>query len=498
MKPTSLFWKLTGTLLLVLLAAVVLHSVLIVLFFDPLVERWSQQRARSTVAGLVRDLEQLSSGAPPDSLAALLRAAGTDPGGLRYVFVPDSGSAVFGGPIPRGIRRGLARHFEQGFPLPDPPEPDAIRLPRNGAARRPEHPGMRILVRQPVTLAGERTGELMAVGLRPAIPFWPGALSRRALLLFPLTLTVAAAGGLLIFRMIARRLKALEDLASRVAAGRFDARVTDTGSDEIGRLGARLNQMTERLETARQDQEAGDEARRQLLTDISHELATPLTAIRMQAETMLDSSVALTSEERVGYLRGVLEESDRMNRLIQDLLDLARLEAGAATLEIEALDASSLARHIVERFRPRYEALGLKLHWVGPDQVAVVSADGRRLEQVIENLLVNGLRHVSAGGTVRVSVQGAAGSTASRDITTAGEPSKGCRIVVADDGPGLPAGERERIFDRFYRADTSRSTPGSGLGLAIVREIVNRLGGTIRAEAAGTGTAFIVELPLAQ
>ena len=483
MRATSLFWKLSGTLLLVLLAAVVLHSVLIVLFFDPLVTRWSEQRARSTVDGLAREMEQLSTSAPRDSLVSMLRAAGTDPGGLRYVFVPDSGGAVFGGAIPRGLRRGLARHLDHPEPPPGLAGPEASRLPRAGALRLLEQRGMRILVRKPVTLAGDRTGELMAVGLNPPIPFWPGALSRRALLHFPLTLTVAAAGGLLIFRMIAQRLKALEDLASRVASGRFDARVADTGLDEIGRLGARLNEMTERLETARHDQEAGEQVRRQLLADISHELATPLTAIRMQAETMLDSNVVLTTEERVAYLTGVLEESDRMNRLLQDLLDLARLEAGAATLEIEALDATSLVRHIVERFGPRYEALGLELNWAGSEEPIMVSADGRRLEQVVENLLMNGLRHVSAGGTVRVSV---------------GIEGRQCRLVVADDGPGLPAAERERIFDRFYRADTSRSTPGSGLGLAIVREVVRRLGGDIHAEASGGGTAFIVQIPLAQ
>ncbi|TPW11861.1 MAG: two component system sensor kinase, partial [bacterium] len=322
MKATSLFWKLSGTLLLVLLAAMVLHSVLIVLFFDPLVERWSEQRAKSTIDGLVRELSTLSPDAPHDSLAALLRAAGTDPGGLRYVFVPDSGGAVFGGPLPRGFRRGLARHLEHGAAAPGIAGPEVEHGPGPPVAARPDQRGMRILVRRPVRLAGDRSGELMAIGLKPAIPLWPGALSRRALLLFPLTLTVAAAGGLLIFRMIARRLAALEELAGRVAAGRLDSRVTDTGSDEIGRLGSRLNQMTERLETARHDQEAGEQARRQLLADISHELITPLTAIRMQAETMLDSSVALTTEERVGYLKGVLEESDRMNRLIQDLLDL--------------------------------------------------------------------------------------------------------------------------------------------------------------------------------
>jgi signal transduction histidine kinase len=498
-KSRSLFWKLSGTLVLVLLAAFVLHAVLIVLFFDPLVERMNEQRARNTAATLARELESLPAGAPRDSLSARLRLPGPDPSGVRYVFVPDSGAAVFGGPAPRSYRRWF-RQFERPAPPPEslavlgpmPPPGDSAAVdgarrgfgrPGDGArigARGRSRGSLKVVTRQPVTLADNRSGELVAVTYRPNFPFWPGALSQRALLLFPLTLTVAGAGGLLIFRMIAKRLAALEDLAGRVAAGRFDARVSDTGADEIGRLGARLNEMTEHLETARRRQVAEEGVRRQLLADISHELATPLTAIRTQAETMLDTGVPLTDEERRAYLRGVLEESDRMNRLIQDLLELTRLEAGAAALELEPLDAVALAGHVVSRFKPRYQAAGLALHWDGPDDPATVTVDGRRLEQVIENLLMNGLRHVTAGGTVRVGVTRSPGWLA---------------LTVADDGPGIPTADRERIFDRFYRADASRSVPGSGLGLAIVREIVNRLGGRIRAEAAGTGTAFVVELP---
>jgi len=504
-RAKSLFWKLAGTLLLVLVAAFLLHTVLIVLFFDPLVETWNEQRARTTTSTLVRELERLPPGAPRDSLVARLRLAGPDPAGLRYVFVPDTGAVIFGGQAPRGFRRNLLR--ELGRPMgtdslatvnmPAPPPGDGVptgdRPPggRDGFAngrvegrgeggRRGRQWGMKIVTRRPVSLSDHRSGELLAVSYRPTFPFWPGALSQRALLLLPVTLTVAAVGGLLLFRMIAKRLAALEALAGRVAAGHFDARIADTGTDEIGQLGARLNEMTERLESARQRQAAEEVVRRQLLADISHELATPLTAIRTQAETMLDPGVPLTDEERRAYLTGVLDESDRMNRLIQDLLELTRLEAGAATLELEEIDAVDLARNIVQRFRPRYQAANLTLSWEGPVEPILVRADGRHLEQVVENLLMNGLRHVTAGGTVRVS---------------AARQADWLALRVTDDGPGLPESDRERIFDRFYRADASRSVPGSGLGLAIAREIVNRLKGRIRAEAAGTGTAFIVELP---
>ncbi|HEX7879452.1 MAG TPA: HAMP domain-containing sensor histidine kinase, partial [Candidatus Eisenbacteria bacterium] len=444
--------------------------------------------------------------APRDSLAARLRLAGPDPAGLRYVFVPDTGAVVFGNQAPRGLRRTLLRELNRpagtdslasfGMTMRTPGQGTATsgeRPPgdpggsanarvegrREGARRGPQW-GMKIMARRPVSLADHRSGELLAVSYRPTFPFWPGALSQRALLLLPVTLAVAAVGGLLLFRMIARRLSALETLAGRVAAGEFDARVADTSADEIGQLGARLNEMTARLESARQRQAAEEVVKRQLLADISHELATPLTAIRTQAETMLDPAVPLTDEERRAYLTGVLDESDRMNRLIQDLLELTRLEAGAAALDLEEIDAVDLARNIVQRFRPRFQSANLTLAWEGPAEPILVRADGRHLEQVVENLLMNGLRHVTTGGTVRVS----ATRVADRLV-----------LRVTDDGPGLAESDRERIFDRFYRADASRSLPGSGLGLAIAREIVNRLGGAIRADGAGAGTAFVVELP---
>src|SRR5262249_30707017 len=145
----------------------------------------------------------------------------------------------------------------------------------------------------------------------------------------------------------------------------LSVRVADPRRDEIGRVAGQFDRMTERLARARGELERHEQQRRQLFADITHELATPLTSIRAAAETLLDPRVPLSDDERTRYVRGVLEESRRRDRLIRDLFELARLEAGAATLELERLDWAALSRNTIERLGPRYAAAGLSLRWRG-------------------------------------------------------------------------------------------------------------------------------------
>jgi signal transduction histidine kinase len=319
----------------------------------------------------------------------------------------------------------------------------------------------------------------------------PGEPSVTLLLLYiPITMLLSAAIGVLLVRLLVHRLRALEALASRVAAGDFSARVADPRHDEIGRVAGQLDLMAERLAVARDELELHEQQRRQLFADITHELATPLTSIRATAETMLDPHVPLSADERTRYVRGVLDESRRLDRLIRDLFELARLEAGATALEMERLDWAALARNTLERFTPRYSASGLSLSIAEAPAEAWVQADGARLEQVLDNLLVNALRYVPPGGRVALALSRPQGR---REFW---------RLTVCDDGPGLPPEELPRVFERFYRSTASRPTPdpshngGSGLGLAIVREIVERHGGQVHARIATPhGLAIDVELP---
>jgi two-component system phosphate regulon sensor histidine kinase PhoR len=249
--------------------------------------------------------------------------------------------------------------------------------------------------------------------------------------------------------------------------------------------------MTERLAESRQRLDEAEQQRRRFLADVTHELSTPLTSIRGYAETLLDPHVPVTAEERAAYLGHVLEESRRMDALLHDLLDLARLEAGVGETVRERIDLVALVRHATQRHAPRFAQAGLALHWK-PESVASagVDADGRRLEQVVDNLLANALRYVPRTGSVWVGVDVCDGAAEG----PTGPPE--VRLVVEDDGPGFPPGSLDSVFDRFYRADPSRPSGGTGLGLAIVKEIVLRHGGTVRASGRDEGGARIeVRLP---
>ncbi|MEO1088005.1 MAG: HAMP domain-containing sensor histidine kinase, partial [Acidobacteriota bacterium] len=186
---------------------------------------------------------------------------------------------------------------------------------------------------------------------------------------------------------------------------------------------------SEEHEDGRLREVKAEETRRQLLADVSHELATPLTAIRGSAETLLDATVSLADPERNHMLGDILAASNRMQVLIEDLFDLTRLEAGATDLHVERLDWSSLCGHLVARYEGRFRDLGLSLQYAGPADAAWVEADGRRLEQVLENLLANALRYVTAPGRVKVVL---------KTVTHAGGGRRH-RLRVVDDGPGFPA-----------------------------------------------------------
>ena len=189
----------------------------------------------------------------------------------------------------------------------------------------------------------------------------------------------------------------------------------------------------------------------------------------------------------VDFLEHIHGASQRMDLLIRDLLELTRLEAGTSSLASERIDWVALCRNTVEGFGGRFHGAGLQLCWTEPPREAWIHADGRRMEQVIDNLLVNALRYVPRGHTVWLSI---------RPI---GEgPTASYRLAVADDGPGFPVQDLPHVFDRFYRGGNPHSTGGSGLGLAIVQEIVRRHGGFVRAaNRPPNGASIEVDLPAA-
>ena len=258
--------------------------------------------------------------------------------------------------------------------------------------------------------------------------------------------------------------------ARAMAKGDYRRRVTATSRDEVGELARAFNSMADELAEV-------DRIRRDLVANASHELRTPLGALRATLENLVDG---VEDVERA-TLETMLHQVERLGSLVEQLLDLSKLESGAVPLERDRFPARTLLREVEDEWRLQADAHRLRFSTsVLPDDLAF-NADAQRLRQVLSNLVANAVRHSPDGGRVIVRVTAVNGQT---------------QIEVIDDGPGIDPAERARVFERFYRADAARSGGGSGLGLAIARWIVELHGGTIEAEPAEpTGCRMVVELP---
>jgi two-component system, OmpR family, sensor kinase len=297
------------------------------------------------------------------------------------------------------------------------------------------------------------------------------------LLLIELVVTAAvlaalAALGLWIIRIGLRPLREIETAAVAITAGDLSRRVDHPDPQtEVGRVGSALNTMLDQIE-------ASDTRLRRFIADASHELRTPLAAVRAYAE-LFGRGAAEHPEDLERSLSGITREAERMTLLVDDLLLLARLDEGRP-LEREPVDLATVVREavdaarVVEPDRP----IGLS---VAP---ATVTGDETRLRQVLDNLLANARAHTPAGTPVSVELRSADGRA---------------NLTVADGGPGLSEEQAARVFERFYRADSSRAraSGGAGLGLSIVTAVVEAHGGSVEArETPGGGATFVITLPL--
>ncbi len=286
---------------------------------------------------------------------------------------------------------------------------------------------------------------------------------------------VAAALALALVQLLAHGmtfpLREMVAAAQAMARGDYSRRVTATSRDEVGELARAFNSMARELEEV-------DRLRRDLVANASHELRTPIGALRARLENLVDG----VEEPSRDALEDALRQVERLGGLVEQLLDLSKLESGAVPLERELVPAARLLEDVVAEWSARAEARSVRLAAVSPDRLEL-DVDARRMHQVLGNLVANAIRHSPSDGEVRVTAVARNGHA---------------RIEVVDDGPGIPADEAERVFERFYRSDRARSADdgGAGLGLAIARWIVELHGGTIRADrAGGRGCRMVVELP---
>ncbi len=289
----------------------------------------------------------------------------------------------------------------------------------------------------------------------------------------------AAMAALLIFGPAHRRLRSLESAARALGEGHTDVRASESGGDEVTALAGAFNRMAADLESRAAALAASDAARRQLLADVSHELMTPLTAIRGYVQTLAMPGVALDEATRRKYLDIADQETYKLEAIIGDLLDLARLEGGGGSLTFERVPVADLFRRVAERHSPALRQRNVTLATAIEPPDLTVEADANRLEQALQNLAANAVRHTPDGGRIELS---------------AGQTPDGVTLRVRDTGPGIAPEHLPHIFERFYKADASRASgsaplAGSGLGLSIVQAIARRHGATVTAANAPDGGA---------
>ncbi|MCP4359791.1 MAG: HAMP domain-containing protein [Chloroflexi bacterium] len=293
-------------------------------------------------------------------------------------------------------------------------------------------------------------------------------------------MVVAVLLGAWISRSVARPLQKLASAAEAIASGDYEQQLPLQGPEEVQRVAASFNTMSTEVTHTRN-------AHRDFVANVSHDLRTPITSIRGWSQALLDGTAVSPQDQQ--QAAGIINnESERMERMVADLLDLARIESGQLMLQRESLDMGEILRSVHQSFLPRAQEHDIKL-MLETQPTLPVWGDHDRLVQVLSNLIDNALSHTPPGGTVRLALH--------RHTEGAVD------VMIQDTGKGIPPEDLDRIFERFYQVDKSRvrgnGRAGSGLGLSIVQELVQLHNGRVLAKSdVGRGSTFVVRLPNGQ
>jgi len=284
---------------------------------------------------------------------------------------------------------------------------------------------------------------------------------------------------------VAGRIENIATAIRLLAHGAFATRLAPNGNDEVARLSEDVDLLAARLQAADDQRAALDRERRELTAAISHDLRTPLASLRAMTEALNDGIVDEPAEIR-RYYATMRREIERLSGMIDDLFELSQLDAGALKLERLPISVQDIAAEVVDAMQAAARLAGVELILNVDSSPPEIEVDGGRIERAIGNLVRNALEHTPGGGRVLVSVAATNGNVDLR---------------VADSGSGIAPSDLPHVWERFYRADTSRGRngngDGAGLGLAITRGIVEAHGGSVEAiSGGGDGATFVLRLPL--
>ncbi len=284
---------------------------------------------------------------------------------------------------------------------------------------------------------------------------------------------------------LSRPLNQIKQATSEISLGNYSKRVsTDYELDELGELGQAFNRMAEKLEQVETERQTQDQRRDHFLTSISHELRTPLTAMQGFLEALQDGLVRDESS-RQRYYQVMYQEAMYLNRLVDDLMDLMKLEKGEVTLDAHLVRLEEIAEKVAFTLESAIKEKGNQIEVDYPPDLPLLSADSLRLEQIFVNLIHNANKFTE-NGTIRIHISA---------------DEQNMKITVSDTGIGIPSHDLPKIWERFFKVNRGRSKKegGTGLGLAIVKELVELHQGDIRVESElGKGTTFAISLPLGQ
>ena len=294
---------------------------------------------------------------------------------------------------------------------------------------------------------------------------------------------IAIAISLIVSKTLLSPIQGITKAAEAMADGDFSRKIKVESGDEIGILARTFNDMALQIETMLEELKNAEKLRREFVANVSHELRTPLTSIRTYAETISDSQ-GIPEDTEEEFLRVIINECDRMTKIVQDLLELSRLDSGNSKLSVEWFSIEKSVRDVYAAIaleaRKRGHILNLELEWKMP----MIKGDRARIEQVLMNIITNALKYTPDGGTIDIY---------------GGKTGSEIWIKIQDTGIGIPREDLGHVFDRFYRVDKARTreSGGTGLGLSIAKEIVTLHGGVIEVDSTlGEGTTVVVTLPI--
>jgi two-component system sensor histidine kinase BaeS len=481
----SLYWRIAVGLFALLALMLVAEAALFLWTADRIAGSMPARSPRRLAVMVASDISAALNADPTQDLQQYVTEQFGDTFQTFVVVMRDGRTAANHSDVPERLHEAVAAErarFEQfGRDDEDAPGgrggPGGTRGERRGRSLPPERPWESAVIR-----VEGRTAGVVSVLTGPP-PF-----SRVVRAMGPTTGVVAggvlivgtALIALLIFGPTRRRLREVQSATERLGAGDLSARAPERGRDEVTAVARSFNRMADELAARAQALDQADRARRQLLADVSHELLTPLTAMRGYLDTLAMQEVELDEPTRERYLAIVNDETLRLERIVGDLLELARLEGGGTAIRNERVEVAALFERVRARHERTAEAQGVRLAHEIQSGAEFVDGDPDRLEQALQNLAANALRHTPVGGEIRL------------ESALLGDR---VRVRVRDTGPGIPNEHLPLIFDRFYKADTARKAAGgSGLGLSIVKAIVERHGGTIEARN-DRGAVFDISLP---